>query len=182
MISAETVSPFEAAGAVIALQDGSHCRIRRVCGNDEPLLRAMFARCDPADVYLRIFAAMKQFPEVMAARLAHADPALEIALVATPVAVESREIFGVAHLICEASHARAGEFDAMVRSDLKGHGYGYVLMTSLIREAVSRALAEITGYILMENHAMLQMVAELGFMTERMNGGVAEVRLTLAAL
>jgi acetyltransferase len=73
------------------------------------------------------------------------------------------------------------EFDVMIRSDLKGHGFGYALMSALISEARARGLAEIFGYILMENHPMLQMVDELGFKTERIAGGVAEVKLTMNA-
>jgi len=181
MIWAKATPLLTSDGSKIALQNGGFCLVRYARVDDEPLLRAMFERCDPADVYLRIFAAMKQFPDIMAQRLAQLDPAREIALVATQATGEGGDIFGVAHLVCGGPGDVTAEFDVMIRSDLKGHGFGYALMSALISEARARGLAEISGYILMENHPMLQMVGELGFKTERIAGGVAEVKLTMNA-
>jgi acetyltransferase len=68
----------------------------------------------------------------------------------------------------------------MVRTDQKGHGIGYALMTALLAEARRRGFEAVVGYILQENRVMLQMIGELGFKVERIVGGVAEVRVDLA--
>ncbi len=159
----------------ITLPQGDHCLIRQLRSEDEALLRDMFEHCNANDVYLRCFAAMKSFPENMAARLAHMNPEEEIALVALPATGDPAIILGVAHVILESETALTAEFDVMVRSDQKGHGIGYALMTALLNEARLRGFSAVTGYILQENRAMLQMTDELGFKVRHMVGGVAEV-------
>ena len=67
----------------------------------------------------------------------------------------------------------------MVRTDQKGHGLGYALMTALLTEARDRGFHAVIGYILRENRAMLQMAAELGFTVVHVEGGVAEMRVDL---
>jgi len=165
----------------ITLPLGDHCQIRQLRPEDEGLLREMFKHCCASDVYLRCFAAMKNFPESMAARLAHMNPDEEIALVATPPLGEPVAILGVAHVILEHEADLTAEFDVMVRSDQKGHGIGYALMSALLAEAKFRGFAAVIGYILQENRPMLQMTGELGFTVERIVSGVAEVRVDLAA-
>lgn len=169
---------FADEGADITLPQGEHCQIRQLHAGDEPLLRDMFAHCCESDVYLRCFAAMKNFPETMAARLAHMNPTEEIALVATPLGLPDT-ILGVAHVILEREEDLTAEFDVMVRTDQKGHGIGYALMTALLTEARTRGFNAVIGFILHENRPMLQMTAELGFKVERISCGVAEVRVDL---
>lgn len=174
-------SAFAADGADVTLPRGKHCQIRQLNDGDAAPLLEMFAHCSETDVYLRCFAAIKNFPETMAARLAHMDPTQEIALVATPPAGEPEAILGLAHVILEREQDQTAEFDVIVRTDQKGHGIGYALMSALLREARTRGLCAVTGFILQENRAMLQMAGELGFKVERYVGGVAEVRVDLAA-
>jgi len=50
-----------------------------------------------------------------------------------------------------------------VRSDLKGHGLGYMLMQLLIEYARAEGIRTIEGQVLQENTAMLNMCRELGF-------------------
>jgi acetyltransferase len=51
----------------------------------------------------------------------------------------------------------------LVRSDLKGRGLGYLLMTLIIEYARSEDLKMIEGQVLAENIAMLDMCRGLGF-------------------
>jgi acetyltransferase len=50
-----------------------------------------------------------------------------------------------------------------VRSEWKGRGLGYLLVTRLIEVARPRGVGELVGTVLHENRAMLQMCCELGF-------------------
>ncbi|HEY2533002.1 MAG TPA: GNAT family N-acetyltransferase, partial [Xanthobacteraceae bacterium] len=57
------------------------------------------------------------------------------------------------------------EYAIAVRSDWKGRGVGFLLMTRLIHIARQRGIGELVGEVLRENHPMLQMCRELGFST-----------------
>src|SRR5437763_11320625 len=59
-------------------------------------------------------------------------------------------------------HRRA-EYAIAVRSDWKGHGLGYLLMTRLIAVAQEWRIGELVGQVLRENKPMLAMCRELGF-------------------
>ena len=50
-----------------------------------------------------------------------------------------------------------------VRSDWKGRGLGYLLMTRLIAVAQEWGVSELVGQVLSENHRMLAICRELGF-------------------
>ena len=69
---------------------------------------------------------------------------------------------GVVHFFADPDKLRA-EYAVAVRSDWKGRGLGYLLMTRLIDVARQRGISELVGEVLRENEPMLQMCRELGF-------------------
>jgi acetyltransferase len=62
-----------------------------------------------------------------------------------------------------------------VRSDVKGCGIGWQLMSHLIAYAKSEALQQLYGTVLADNATMLAMCRELGFRVEA-DPGDASVR------
>jgi L-amino acid N-acyltransferase YncA len=66
-----------------------------------------------------------------------------------------------------------------VRSRLKGHGLGWLLMQRVIDYAKEKGLRRVYGDVLAENSAMLQMSAELGFYEEDMGPDFRRVVLDL---
>ena len=56
-----------------------------------------------------------------------------------------------------------GEFAILVRSRLKGHGLGWLMMKHMIAYAKDKGLKTVHGQVLAENTTMLQMCGELGF-------------------
>lgn len=52
---------------------------------------------------------------------------------------------------------------ASPRSDLKNHGYGWLLMQAIINYALFQGIREIEGDVLACNATMLRMCRELGF-------------------
>jgi RimJ/RimL family protein N-acetyltransferase len=74
---------------------------------------------------------------------------------------------------------RTAEFAILVRSRLKGHGLGWLLMQRVIDYAKEKGLRRVYGDVLAENMAMLQMCAELGFNEEDMGSGMKRVVLDL---
>ena len=55
------------------------------------------------------------------------------------------------------------EFGIIVRSDLKGHGLGQLLLDKMIRYARSRGTKRLVASVLRENHKMLALAADNGF-------------------
>ena len=116
----------------------------------------------------------------MAARLSQIDYNREMALIATSLDPLG-EMLGVSRLIADPDNDRA-EFAVLVRSDLKGRGLGYALMTELLAYARKRGLATIFGDVLRENSTMLQLATELGFvMKPSPNPQIVEITLDLRA-
>jgi acetyltransferase len=71
------------------------------------------------------------------------------------------------------------EFAILVRSRLKGHGLGWLLMQRVIDYAKEKGLRRVYGDVLAENASMLQMTAELGFHAEDIGSGMRRVVLNL---
>ena len=69
----------------------------------------------------------------------------------------------------QGKHQRAGvtqmnaEFAILLRSRLKGHGVGWLLMKHMIEFSRHKDLKTVRGQVLAENATMLAMCAELGF-------------------
>jgi L-amino acid N-acyltransferase YncA len=74
---------------------------------------------------------------------------------------------------------KTAEFAILVRSRLKGHGLGWLLMQRVIDYAKEKGLRRVYGDVLAENSAMLQMTAELGFYEEDMGPDIRRVVLDL---
>ena len=142
------------------LPDGTALHLRPVRPEDEPGLIDLVDHMSPEDQRLRFFAPMKQLSHELAARLSQIDYDREVAIVAEPP--ERGLLWGVARFSADPDFERA-EYAVAVRSDLKGRGLGYLLMTRLLEVAKARGLGEIYGNVLRENETMLKMCRELGF-------------------
>jgi acetyltransferase len=89
---------------------------------------------------------------------------------------------GVARLTADADMTSA-EYGVLVRSDLKGLGLGWALMTRLVAHAKAEGLDELWGDVLPENRGMLRMARQLGFRMEpRPEEGTVKVVLDLARM
>ena len=149
----------------IALADGLRCFVRPIRPDDEPGLVEMVGRSTTEDLRLRFFGPVKELPHLMAARFSQIDYSREMAFVAIALPREpTDEIIGVVRLIADPNNDKA-EFAVMIRSDIKGRGLGWTLMTELVAYARKRGLKTLFGDVLRENTTMLKMTRELGFVT-----------------
>jgi acetyltransferase len=114
------------------------------------------------DIRLRFFAPMKEVSHTFVARLTQIDYDREMALVATEMNGDGSPILGVARIVADPDSETA-EYAVMVRSDLKGQGLGYQLMTEILAYARTRGIKRVFGDVLRENRTMLIMAEELGF-------------------
>lgn len=137
--------------------------LRPIRPEDAPALEAFFAKLSPEDVRLRFFTAMRTLPPTLLARLTQIDYDREMAFLL--VDTKTGEFLGISRFAADPDNIRA-EFAVSVRSDLKGHGLGRLLMQRLIAYAKQRGTGELVGEVLQENARMLALCRELGFSIE----------------
>ncbi len=142
------------------LPDGTRVHLRPIRPEDEPGIVDLVAHQSAEDLRMRFFTSMRGISHELAARLTQIDYDREVAVIAEPP--ERGSIWGVARFAADPDNIRA-EYAIAVRTDIKGRGLGYLLMTRLIDIARARGLSEIFGEVLRENGPMLKMCRELGF-------------------
>ena len=161
----------------VALADGTAIFVRPVRPEDEPLYGPFFAAVTPQDLRMRFFAPVKEFSHAFVARLTQIDYARAMAFVA--IEESSGKLLGVVRLHANADYD-AGEYAVQVRSDLKGHGLGWLLMQMIIEYARAEGIGTIEGQVLRENTSMLAMCRQLGFQitADPDDVGICVVKLT----
>ena len=162
----------------LALSSGGGCHARPIRPEDARIYEAFLRRVTPEDLRMRFFASLGAVTPALVARMTQIDYARAMAFVALDAA---GDIIGVVRLHADAAR-EAGEFAILVRSDLKGRGLGWALMRRCIDFARAEGLSRIDGFVLRENHEMLEMCGKLGFSFNHEAGaaGVVRVRLELA--
>jgi len=163
----------------MSVEDLGRVEIRPIKPEDEALYRDFIGKLSQEDIRLRFFTPRVHVPEHVLARYTQIDYAREMAFVALS---DEGALLGVVRLALDPDLVR-GEYGVIVRSDLKGHGLGWMLMQHLIRYARAEKVEEVTGLVLAENHTMLRMARELGFSIRAVEGDptVREVVLSLSA-
>ncbi len=157
------IRPYPAAlEKPVTSRAGKPLRIRPIRPEDEPALQAFVRAQSPEDRRLRFFSHVKELDHRMAARLTQIDYDREMALVLIDPAAAETEILGVMRISADADGARA-EYAGAVRSDLKGEGFGRLLLEEIIAYAARRGIGEVWGEVLRENGPMLGLVRKLGF-------------------
>jgi len=137
--------------------------------------RVLIRRARPEDVAL--------YPDFLADvsaqesdKLSHLDYRHEMAFVALDEG--TGQMLGLVRLKDELDEKTA-EFAILVRSRVKGHGLGWLLMQRVINYAKAKRLRRVYGDVLAENATMLQMCAELGFQAQDMGPDLKRVVLDL---
>lgn len=158
------IKPYPAEWAKeITVADFGAVLLRPIRPEDERLYEAFLSRVSAEDLRLRLFAPQKELSHKFLARLTQIDYAREMAFVA--IAKGSGELLGVSRFSADPDYVQA-EYAVLVRSDLKGRGFGWSLMQHLIDYGRATGIREIFGSVLTINATMLQMCRELGFSIE----------------
>ncbi len=144
----------------LALPDGSKIFVRPIRPEDEALYPAFLTAVTADDLRLRFFAPVKEFSHGFIARFTQIDYARAMAFIAIEEA--SGRMLGVVRIHADSEY-RTAEYAILVRSDLKGHGLGWLMMELMIDYARGEGLQSIRGQVLQENRTMLQMCRQLGF-------------------
>jgi acetyltransferase len=144
----------------LALPDGTKIFVRPIRPEDEALYPQFLNAVTLDDLRLRFFAPVKEFSHGFIARFTQIDYARAMAFIAIEEA--SGAMLGVVRIHADSEY-RNGEYAILVRSDLKGHGLGWLLMELIIEYARAEGLESIRGQVLQENKTMQQMCRQLGF-------------------
>jgi RimJ/RimL family protein N-acetyltransferase len=162
-----------------ATRGGEHIVIRRAKPEDKALYLDFLRDVSAEDLRLRFFAHIRELTVAEADKLGHLDYSHEMVFVALDE--QTGQMLGLVRLKDELDEQTA-EFAILVRSQLKGHGLGWLLMQRVIDYAKEKDLRRVYGDVLAENASMLQMSAELGFHEEDIGSGVRRVVLDLQKL
>ena len=163
----------------VTLRDGEKVLIRPLAVEDAALYPDFLAEVTADDLRLRFFAPMRQVSPDLIDKLIHYDPDKAMAFIA--VAEATGRMLGVVRLH-DDTDGKAAEFAILLRTRLKGHGLGWLMMKHMIANAKDKGLETIRGQVLTENTTMLQMCQELGFHVsdDPLERGVKVVALPLA--
>lgn len=159
-----------------SVRGGERVIIRRALPQDVALYRDFVRDVSIDDLRLRFFAHIAELTAAEANRLTHLDYGHDMVFVALDE--DTGQMLGLVRLRDELDEQTA-EFAILVRSRLKGHGLGWLLMHRVIDYATEKHLRRVYGDVLAENASMLQMAAELGFHVQDIGAGMRRVVLDL---
>jgi GNAT superfamily N-acetyltransferase len=142
------------------LPEGTSVLVRPLTPDDSALYPDFINAVTPDDARMRFFVPLRELSEGRIEQLTHLDYARAMAFIALDEV--SGQMLGVVRLHCDEDRA-SGEYAVIVRSRLKGHGLGWLLMKRIIEYAKAIGLTQVRGQVLAENTTMLRMCAELGF-------------------
>jgi acetyltransferase len=119
---------------------------------------------------MRFFGPLRELSHEMAARLTQIDYDREMAF----LLLDGRELLGVGRLAADPDFEQA-EFALIVASDRQRRGYGALLLGHVLDYARGRRIKRVVGYVLRENHRMLDLTERLGFRREPGRAGNADI-------
>jgi acetyltransferase len=142
------------------LHDGTRVLMRVLRPEDARYYPEFVSHLTLEDVRLRFFTAISELSEDRISELTHLDYNRAMAFIAIDEAADL--MLGIVRLHLDADR-QGGEYAVIVRSALKGHGLGWLLMQRMIDYARTLALTTVHGQVLAENTTMLRMCRDLGF-------------------
>jgi acetyltransferase len=157
------ITPYPAELAETVRWNDEAILIRPIRPEDEPQHRAFIDLLQPEDLRLRFFSVRRELPRSELARLAQIDYAREMAFIAVRTLPDgASQTLGVVRAVIDPDNVDA-EFAVIVRSDLKAHGLGRILMRKMIAFLKGRGTQRMVGHVLRENEPMRKLARALGF-------------------
>jgi acetyltransferase len=139
------------------VRGGEHVLTRRARSEDVALYRDFLADVSAEDLRLRFFADIAELSAAEGEKLAHLD---RHNIVFVGIDEETGQMLGLVRLKEELDEETA-EFAIMVRSRLKGHGLGWMLMQRAIDYGKEKGLRRIYGDVLPKTRACCKCAKNL---------------------
>ncbi|MDO9316253.1 MAG: acetate--CoA ligase family protein [Burkholderiaceae bacterium] len=174
------ITPYPAERVETVLWQGESIVLRPIRPEDEPQHRAFLDCLEPNDLRLRFFSSRRELPRSELARLTQIDYAREMAFIAVRTAANgTQQTLGVVRAVSDPDNIDA-EFAIIVRSDLKAHGLGQLLMRKMISYLSARGTQRMVGRVMRENGPMLELIRSNGFVTDPLNTDADSIGIALA--
>jgi acetyltransferase len=159
---------------------GMKITVRPIRPEDEDAHRAFVAANTAEDLRLRFFGAVRSFDHSQLARMTQIDYDREMALIISQTNDDGMpETLGVARAVADPDNEIA-EFAVAARSDMKGLGFGKLLLARIIDYARKRGTRWMVGEALRENAAMIALARNAGFeVTKTDDPGVVGFKMRL---
>ena len=142
-------------------------RIRRVDPRDVSLLDAFIRGLSPASRQWRFHVGIRELAPPWLERMAHPDPADELALVALTTDGGRDVCVAEARYVLSEEIAVGREFALAVADGWQGRGIGKTLLLSLGAHAMRQGVPRLVGDVLRDNLAMLALARTLGYTVQR---------------
>ena len=162
--------PVELESEVVV--EDRRLRVRPIRPQDEGLLQEFVRSLSAEDIRLRFFGPLRELSHEMAARLTQIDYDREMAF----LLLEDDRLLGVGRLAADPDFEQA-EFALVVATGEQGHGYGGLLLNQVVAYAKTRGIRRVFGIILRENHRMIALAEQLGFVPEGGRAGENALRM-----
>ncbi|MDL2339483.1 MAG: acetate--CoA ligase family protein, partial [Pseudomonadota bacterium] len=160
------ITPYPSELVETVIWQGESIVLRPIRPEDEPQHRAFLERLEPQDLRLRFFSARRELPRSELARLTQIDYAREMAFIAVRTEADgTQQTLGVVRAVADPDNIDA-EFAIIVRSDLKAHGLGQLLMRKMIGYLSMRGTRRMVGLVMKENRPMLELTRSNGFVSD----------------
>lgn len=162
-MSAHTPLPLlQECSWTTAARDGTPIRIRPLRPGDEQREIAFVASLSEQTRFFRLFTPLKFLSPELLTHLMDVDYDRRMALVATVGAADSEEFVGVARYGA-TDDPECAELGVTVADAWQRRGIATILLQALMRFAQARGIKVLTGVVLPDNHAMLELARSLGF-------------------
>jgi acetyltransferase len=180
----ESVAPGLRPGEVAEIINFSGRRVclRRLQVEDRLLLQAFLEQIDSYDLQMRFFAGFRTVPPALVDFLMRIDCEQRMVLVGIDDRSRGQaQILAVAHA---HAHPRGetAEIALLVRSDLKGIGFGSLLLDRLITRCRNHGVARLEADVLRQNARMLHLARKYGFRKEAAEGDTVRLALELTSV
>jgi acetyltransferase len=147
------------------LLDGSDATLRPIRVSDMELERAFVRNLSPQSKFKRFMGELKELSPEQLHAFTHPDHERESVYVVIRSTVAGEEEVAVARYMVEPD-GESCEFAITIADAWQGKGIAGRLMRALIRDAKSRGLKRMHGFVLGANTRMLDFVRKLGFRIE----------------
>jgi acetyltransferase len=148
--------------STMQMPDGTNVVIRPIRPEDAGIEQSFVQRLSPQSKYFRFMQAVNELTPEMLVRFTQLDYHRELALIAVLEQAGKEIEIGVARYAVNPD-GQSCEFALVVADEWHHMGIGSGLMNTLMAAAKARGLLLMSGEILAENSAMLELVRALGF-------------------
>lgn len=154
--------PFELI-ETLRLKDGRSVLVRPIHPQDEPIVQSFVRALSPRSRYFRFHNAIRELDPRMLHAATHVDYRRHLALIAESFDGDLETEVGAARYVVRRQDPGTADFAVAIADAWQRQGLARRLLERLMQVAAARGVRRISGDVLENNHAMLNLAGELGF-------------------